>query len=864
MATLLQQLAEATRTGNLQPMVKRGPVSVYNPRQAVQAMQRRQQARPAAPRPAPREAAARRRGEEDVDWSAVEQAFATSPAAQRKQQQAQQQTAEEALPWYKKGLGMVLGNPVTKTLLMPLNVLGMAGKAVTLGYEEAAEHLPGMPDWAKKAMLFNPATAPLGVAANFVDTDRTEADKRSNWSKLAPNSDYGFGQLLNPDMPSWQSRPIGLAGDIALDPTTYISGGALRVAGAGAKGAKTAKAARFAEEAADVEGLLAKAGRTAAEHGDFSELGPLAARGAEAEAMARRLGAEAEQITPKLVPLHQGRKARAQFIAEFSEENPALFEKYGAELTRAGERGFNTIKDPAFREAIGLTPRGLRVGTARIPLTGGLVGASAKVGGELRAAANKAPWLGEAMAKFAPKGLEGPLGVLTRGKQGDVLRSATAVRIQNLMRRGAGNMEGRGNKALIDLVRQMKKLGGEEELRALFRQAEADDAPNILNKFFGEKLPEIYTKVAGRTMGVGRNPDTYIPHMMDPEWKRFLKEQKNPDLVKDLGFEADDLLEGSHFLEKARYLAPDEVGVPKDFDIAGRTITLTDGTVDELNGELARAFPEFKGKAYMDDPVKIGEAYVSSISRQAGRDFALGRLAESDNPLVQEVGGELLSAIETRNEWARQNPILEAAKKGYTKGQRLAPVEPKGERPATPFDDMLATTKHFEETQARARRDHEAGQGLRRRCRGRRHQDPFHPGRQPQRSARLTDGRAEEEGGRSRQADPGAQRAAGEGRRRGQEDGSAHLRERRRPGRHPPDDREPHQRGDQRDQGDQRPLRHPDPCRPGPCRLAVEGDGAKTRGSAQEHRSPVRQGFGRAAGRGPCPQDGVGGTGRKG
>ena len=201
-------------------------------------------------------------------------------------------------------------------------------------------------------------------------------------------------------------------------------------------------------------------------------------------------------------------------------------------------------------------------------------------------------------------------------------------------------------------------------------------------------------------MDVTRDPDTYVPHMMNAPFKRFLRNMKDPQLVEDMGFVGDDLLEGSQYLEKSRKLKPDVVGQPTDIDLAGRTITLTDGTVEELNSELKRVFPEFKGQAYMDDPVKIGEAYISSVARQAGRDKAMDALAESSNPLVREVTGELLESVKVRNEWGRQNPIAEMVRKGFTKGQRVAPVQPKGDMPTTPFDDMLAMTKHKKESKA--------------------------------------------------------------------------------------------------------------------------------------------------------------------
>ena len=101
----------------------------------------------------------------------------------------------------------------------------------------------------------------------------------------------------------------------------------------------------------------------------------------------------------------------------------------------------------------------------------------------------------------------------------------------------------------------------------------------------------------------------------------------------------------------------------------------------------------------MDDPVLIGEAYISSISRQAGRDFALDRMAESGNPLVKEITGEIADALDARNAWLGTNPVTELIKAGYTKGQRLTPAKAKGDMPSSAFDDLFGVTKHEAATQ---------------------------------------------------------------------------------------------------------------------------------------------------------------------
>ena len=383
-----------------------------------------------------------------VNWSGLAEKVLSTESAQRQRQQAVEKQAKdqayEDAPWYGKGLGMVLGNPVSKAILTPLNYLQTLGRGVTLGVEEFAENAP---EWAQ------------GPISSVVDTERTEADTRSNWDKLfSSDTDYGFGQLLDEDNPVWVNRIAGFAGDVALDPLTYATFGATKVAGGAQRAAKVADAAQAASKADEFVDLAARA----ASSGNFDEVADASRRAAEHAAMAKKLGVEADEIPLRQVPVRQGRRAREQMVAELAEVRPQLLETHGKELARATQRGFNTIEDPMLREALGLQAPSARILGARIPMSERAVRRGAKIGGGVRAGLNQVPGLEPALARFTPRGLEEASGVLSRGQKGDVLKAATAVRMQNLMRAGAGRMEGEGNKALTDLVRQMKGLGGED------------------------------------------------------------------------------------------------------------------------------------------------------------------------------------------------------------------------------------------------------------------------------------------------------------------------------------------------------------------------------------------------------------------
>jgi len=145
---------------------------------------------------------------------------------------------QEDQPLWARGLGTVLNNKVTQTVLKPLEALDYGRRAVTLGLEEFAE----------------------GISGDQTDAD----DSRSNWEKLKDPT-YGVGQLLGdietplPDsIDKWLGRGAGFIGDVAMDPLTYATFG---LAGAAEKGTAAVGRAARAGKIADAVEELGDAGR---------------------------------------------------------------------------------------------------------------------------------------------------------------------------------------------------------------------------------------------------------------------------------------------------------------------------------------------------------------------------------------------------------------------------------------------------------------------------------------------------------------------------------------------------------------------------------------------------------------------------
>jgi len=128
---------------------------------------------------------------------------------------------EEDKPWWKQGLGAVIGNPVSQALLKPLEYLDYGRRAAILGLEEFAEGISG----EQFSSQLNP--------------DGSLKDTRSNMDKLK-DPRYGFGELMgdtwDDSLPGGKSNvwanTLGFIGDVAFDPLTWTTG----IGGAAMKG----------------------------------------------------------------------------------------------------------------------------------------------------------------------------------------------------------------------------------------------------------------------------------------------------------------------------------------------------------------------------------------------------------------------------------------------------------------------------------------------------------------------------------------------------------------------------------------------------------------------------------------------------
>ena len=634
---------------------RRAPVSMYNPR-AMIAPTRRTNAAPV------RRSTGGRRTTGPVDWSAIKQEFRSTEGAQRKRQEQLQEEAEAqakaSQSGWSKGLGFVVNNPVVRYASIPLTLFDVGRRAVEFGAGEARVALDDAP---MPVQNFVGALPGIGNAMRAIDPRRVEADKRSVYEKVvSPSNDFGFGQMIyHPEDPSgWQKfeqMAVGFQGDVAMDPLSFIGGGAGRVA----------TSLTHIDEAADAVRAANTGLKAAEEAGDAARV--ISATEELSNAQAALAVARETPGQKWHVPLNPTRAGRAELMGELSETAAGrkFLTEMPAEASRAGTRGFQTIDDAA-KELLQIDQPGLRLRgfDTRIPGTGRLSNRLNQIGGGARAGISKIPGMQTVNPRRlgnirVPKGLEKAYATLTRGVEGDLLTAATDVATRQQIRRGTGAFTSRGGRAIAQALRAEFKGMDDEAIRAAVHEAETSAEPNWINKVAGDLL-DVYENVTGRNLDRKflRNPDTYFPHVLHPKFRRVLAAASKrgdeaaeeflratgtsaEELLEQPNFYLDNMLEGSGFMEKSRKVGTNADGSPNTIKIAGKEITFTEDNLEHINEQLRAAFPTYKGDFYDTNPARVFEAYNSSLARQAGRDLAAQRLINVGNPLATTMTGDL-------------------------------------------------------------------------------------------------------------------------------------------------------------------------------------------------------------------------------
>lgn len=214
------------------------------------------------------------RGQREAERRAMAEAEVRSRRPQGLESAANVRTPQSNAPSDDGGARGVLGkvlNGVGGTTMKALSAIDVFRRMGVLGIETAAQLTPdafqtdfsdGMNATDHARMLSNLTLNPLGLLADVVDEDRIDHD-RSNLNKIG-DSNYGYGSIAQSTGNKWGDRAVGFAGDVALDPLTYVSFGAGRFTGGSGRVAAATKLLEAGQDGSRV-GRLGVLGATAAE-----------------------------------------------------------------------------------------------------------------------------------------------------------------------------------------------------------------------------------------------------------------------------------------------------------------------------------------------------------------------------------------------------------------------------------------------------------------------------------------------------------------------------------------------------------------------------------------------------------------------
>lgn len=488
---------------------------------------------------------------------------------------------------FGRGLGYLVNNPVTQTALKPLQIIDVPKRFLLSTINEA---------------VIDPLT---GDDASFGD-----------WWDQISRADFGTGEIVgdlvntgNETFDKWANRAIGLTGDIAFDPLTYLTAGVAPVAG------KAYRATKLAD-------LLSEQ-RRAAQAVQRSDA--FKALGFGDEAVSKALGQTHGELLQKTAQLG-GDEA----------------------LERLGRRGLG-VANPAQLEAMNLPGQGLRL---RNPLTGTewTRPIMPKTGEKINQATG---WAREGIKKIPgtesvrkvrnPKGfLDQPLGpaferILTGKGGGKISDAIEEVAFDNMLREAGGTFQALSVRRLDQLAKELDGMGESDFVR--LRAEAAAGTENALTEYAKEVRRIAASPLIGSSIPeIGGGILYSMPQVMSRKFRNRLRKaiEANDVTAKEFmdqaGIRTRDLLEESGFRQKRSFVPGESI------KIGDETIEIVDGTIDELNEKFGALFPDFEGKIYETNPLQAYRQYLRGTTRDVARTAAGRRAARAGFENIQRAG----------------------------------------------------------------------------------------------------------------------------------------------------------------------------------------------------------------------------------
>jgi hypothetical protein len=543
------------------------------------------------------------------------------------------------------GLGWVIGNPVSKAVLKPLTVLdypragvtGLIRQGLETGAMEdlnrALAKLPGID--------YTPIARPEGNEAGF--------QWGEVWRDLKKHEGFGtsiiepqFGGKGYEGAEPWNinvRRALGFLGDIGSDPLMALGGGTKAASGAEARFSYVNKLldaqkvagreAAAANEAADVAAQWARLGGTGAEEAQAATRAAAERANQELEALTKignkdaidvinRRGVNAakpEQLAAMGVPSHairlHGVPIQDVVYGPLSRLSPELAERAAGRV--------EALTEPISRNVSRALAPGKELWTRT-------------AGAGLRKIKTPTGAIGQNLGPATERLLTG-----AGGMSREVALRTHAV--NETMRLAKGEFRSQGLSYLDQLAEDLKGFTKEERAQ-LVQVAEETGVENAATKM-GPQMIEVM-----KSLGLdppelkpwklpnGEMSRYTVPHVLSRDAFRFfnrLRKGQNPllDFIRrDLGVTDRDLLEEGGFLQR-RLFRPNADGSPKVFKIGEDEITITTGSLAELEDKLGGLLRKhgFEGNLYETDPVEAWRRYIKSTEKDVARDVGFEHAA---------------------------------------------------------------------------------------------------------------------------------------------------------------------------------------------------------------------------------------------
>ncbi|NCG21721.1 MAG: hypothetical protein GWP91_22115, partial [Rhodobacterales bacterium] len=494
----------------------------------------------------------------------------------------------------KGGLGTVLGGAVKK--------LDWVANLGLLGAEELSEFISGEEFSTQKN----------------ADGTLNEFGQQSNWDKLN-DPEYGFGKLMGDVTDNkWINRTVGLVGDLAFDPITYVGGAAMKspmVMGKLGREALVKKAATMGMSD-DVVKHVGKFGHVGLDDAtrkalDVKKAGVYWGVG---DASIRLPGTKTIGTATEKAFSSVRRNTAGRLVGKVGKgRGDAALAPY----RRAAQTGETVI-----HEGRRITPKLAGLTLESVEQFTGFAGKAAE------------PWARSAQRVF-------------QGQDQEVSKRVTKE-INNL---NVGWKYG-------DVVDPAK-------LAALSPEAQRTQA--LMREIYESTLEATKDPVTGEyAINMGFRGPGYLPNRQTKEaWDFF------GDDVSRASFNGG-TLDAGQSAAKTRVFLPG-----KTVDIKGRPVTFGDATIDDINQKLTEALREAGiTKRMEDNSVVLVERYIGEMSRIQGHHAMLMRLRE-----VGELGNEAHYTTEMIEGMANLSKNRDVARllKGEVKERNLQMAQMRGE-----------------------------------------------------------------------------------------------------------------------------------------------------------------------------------------